>query len=49
MNDHNFKEYDFSDLPPKKESSFMLDKKIRKGAIDGQENLHTGADYQQAT
>jgi hypothetical protein len=32
-------------LPPEKESSFMLDSKLRKGAIDGQEVLHTGADY----
>ncbi len=36
------------DLPPPKESSFMLDWKIRKGATDGQEALHTGADSQQA-
>ena len=26
----------------------MLDWGIRKGALDGQEILHTGADYQQA-
>ena len=37
-----------SDLPPEKESSFMLDWKIRKGATDGQKVLHTGADSQQA-
>ena len=36
------------DLPPEKESSFMLDWKIRKGATDGQKVLHTGADSQQA-
>jgi hypothetical protein len=29
------------DLPPEKESSYMLDWKIRKGAIDGQKVLHT--------
>ena len=39
--------YDATDLPPEKESSFMLDWKIRKGAIDGQKVLHTRADYQQ--
>ena len=36
------------DLPPKNKSSFMLDWKIRKGALDGQKVLHTGEDYQQA-
>ena len=36
------------DLPPENESSFMLDWKIRKGAIDGQKVVHTGADSQQA-
>jgi len=35
------------DLPPENGSSFMLDWRLRKGAIDGQEVLHTGADYQQ--
>jgi len=34
--------------PPKRSPVLMLDWKIRKGAIDGQEILHTGADYQQA-
>ena len=34
-----------SDLPPEKESSFMLDWKLRKGAIDGQKVLHTTASY----
>ena len=29
------------DLPPEKESSYMLDWKIIKGAIDGQKVLHT--------
>jgi len=33
--------------PPENGSSFMLDWRLRKGAIDGQEVLHTGADYQQ--
>jgi len=36
------------DLPPENESSFMLDWKLRKGAIDGQEVLHARADYPQA-
>ena len=36
------------ELPPEKESSFMLDWKLRKGALDGQKVLHRGADYQQA-
>jgi predicted MFS family arabinose efflux permease len=36
------------DLPPQKESSFMLDWKLRKGATDGEKVLHTGADSQQA-
>jgi len=36
------------DLPPKKESSFMLDWKIRKGGTNDQKVLHTGADSQQA-
>ena len=34
------------DLPPENESSFMLDWKLRKGAKNGEEILHTGADYQ---
>ena len=34
--------------PPKRSPVLVLDWKIRKGAIDGQEILHTGADYQQA-
>jgi hypothetical protein len=34
---------------PENESSLMIDWGIRKGALDGQEILHTGTDYQQAT
>ena len=36
-----------NDLPPKNESSFMLDWKLRKGALNGEKILHAGADYQQ--
>jgi len=42
--DSRFVEYAVG-LPPEKESSFMLDSKLRKGAIDGQEVLHIGANY----
>ena len=35
------------DLPPENESSFMLDWKLRKGALNGEKILHSGADYQQ--
>jgi hypothetical protein len=38
-----------SDLPPENESSFMLDWKLRKGALDGQKVLHARANYQQAS
>ena len=37
------------DLPPKNESSFMLDWKIRKGALNSEEIIHIGADYQQTS
>ena len=35
-----------NDLPPEKESSFMLDWGLRKGASNGQKILHSRADYQ---
>ncbi len=34
--------------PPKTSPVLVLGWVLRKGAIDGQEILHTGADYQQA-
>ena len=34
-----------SDLPPENESSFMLDWKLRKGALNGEEILHTGTNH----
>jgi len=40
---------DAGDLPPENESSFMLDWKLRKGALDGQKVLHARANYQQAS
>ena len=33
-------------LPPLKDTSFMLDWELRKGATDGQKILHSRADYQ---
>jgi len=33
------------DLPSKKESSYNVSKIGLKGGIDGQESLHSGADY----
>jgi len=36
------------DLPPKKESSYNVSKLGQKGGINGKENLHSGANHQQA-
>ena len=37
------------DLPPKKESSYNVSKIGQKGGTNGQEELHSGTDYQQAS
>ena len=36
-----------NDLPPQKESSYNVSKLGQKGGINGQENLHSGANHQQ--
>ena len=38
-----------TDLPPGNETSFMLDWKLRKGALNGQKVLYGREDYQQAS
>ncbi|MBA7650851.1 hypothetical protein ES703_58664 [subsurface metagenome] len=38
----------YLDLPPKKESSYNVSKTGQKGGTNGQEELHSGTDYQQA-
>jgi hypothetical protein len=37
-----------SDLPPEKEPSYNVSKTGQKGGINGEENLHSGTDYQPA-
>jgi hypothetical protein len=36
------------DLPPKKEPSYNVRKFRQKGGINGQKELHSGANHQQA-
>ena len=39
---------DGSDLPPKKESNCNVSLEGQKGGTNGQDELHTGTDHQQA-